>query len=151
MLVKDPLDYDVDRSRKPRKWLPAESPQALLSAQAFDAITLRSDCNGLFSVLVYVVDQPHGWIRWNTDPTRIGIPLWIWDSDSRKSVYGKRVSLMGSLFYYIAHELAHFYADPGANHGPEFMREFKRLCPEELWWLETTYKPRNAKAAGISA
>jgi predicted metal-dependent hydrolase len=53
------------------------------------------------------------------------------------------------LTYYICHEMAHAYAGWEANHGPEFMKEFKRICPQEYWKYELNYKPRNAKSAGI--
>ena len=50
--------------------------------------------------------------------------------------------------YYLAHELAHVKASTG-THNARFMEAFKELCPQELQWYETIYKPKRAAAAGI--
>lgn len=50
--------------------------------------------------------------------------------------------------YYLAHELAHVKAATG-THNSRFMDAFKALCPPELQWYETIYKPKRAAAAGI--
>ena len=65
------------------------------------------------------------------------IPLWAYQ---RSQEY---------FFYYVAHEVSHLLAcEPG--HGEMFYDEFKRLCPSEWQHYEIEYKPRLAKAAGIS-
>lgn len=56
--------------------------------------------------------------------------------------------------YYVSHELAHIYTsifvnEPHEPHGPEFMENFKRICPKDYWHYETGYKPRHAAKAGI--
>jgi len=51
--------------------------------------------------------------------------------------------------WYVCHEMAHAFAGLKAKHGPEFMAELKRICPEESLHFEIEYKPRNAIAAGI--
>lgn len=71
---------------------------------------------------------------------RVTVPLWAFTRPKGEG-YG---------LYYLAHELAHIAAGPAANHGPEFMRHFKRLCPPEYQHFELGYKPKSAKAAGIS-
>ena len=50
--------------------------------------------------------------------------------------------------YYLAHELAHIKAATG-THNCRFMEAFKELCPPEIQWYETIYKPKRAAAAGI--
>lgn len=52
--------------------------------------------------------------------------------------------------YYLCHEMAHAFDMCKHQHGPEFMEWFKTVCPPNLWHHEIDYKPRNAKAAGIS-
>lgn len=67
----------------------------------------------------------------------ITIPLWALLS-SRPNYW----------IYYLAHEMAH--TPMNTDHNAAFMREFQRICPKNLWFYETEYKPRNAAAAGIS-
>lgn len=50
--------------------------------------------------------------------------------------------------YYLAHELAHIKAGSG-EHGASFMAAFKELCPVDVQWYESIYKPKSAAAAGI--
>lgn len=61
--------------------------------------------------------------------------------------------------YYICHELAHIdnairwvknNKSVYKAHGKEFMKQFKMICPTELQHHELDYKPRSAKAAGIT-
>jgi hypothetical protein len=59
------------------------------------------------------------------------------------------------LLWYVSHELAHIanFEEFGINydnHGPNFMRHLIRICPPNATRFEVGYKPRNAKAAGIS-
>jgi len=83
----------------------------------------------------------------------ITIPIWAIVPDTKQE---KELTQNNPEYwkYYLAHEMAHAYAyeDHGTNmhHGPEFMEIFKILCPEHLQHFELHYKPRNAKAAGIS-
>ena len=67
---------------------------------------------------------------------QITIPLW---AEERSYDY---------YLYYICHELAHI-PNPGIQHGPDFMKTFRSICPPELQHYELDYKPRLAKAAGI--
>jgi len=56
--------------------------------------------------------------------------------------------------WYISHEMAHAYAwmiHKHWEHGPEFMRELIRICPNEFIHYELGYKPRNAASAGITS
>lgn len=97
---------------------------------------------------LYCCDTKRGWCYYNTK--HITIPLW--------AVYARRG---GYLTYYIAHELSHAIAsnkfgdDYGLSyvykpHGPEFMEIFMKVCPKSYQHYEIDYKPRNAKAAGIT-
>lgn len=83
-----------------------------------------------------VTDTNRGWCNY-TNKT-ITIPLWAWNS-----------ARPGYSTYYLAHEIAHAIG-PHKNHGAEFMRAFKHICPKELQHWELEYKPANAKAAGIA-
>ena len=62
----------------------------------------------------------------------------------------KLIDQEGYLTWYIAHEISHIKAGPNAHHGPEFMAELKAICPVQYLFHETSYKPQNAKAAGIA-
>lgn len=83
----------------------------------------------------YVVNQTRGYC----DPARKIITIPAWAARRTHDRYN---------VYYIAHELAH--TDTFDIHGPKFMARFMDLCPPDLWKYEIEYKPRNAKAAGIS-
>ena len=52
--------------------------------------------------------------------------------------------------WYLAHEISHYLSGPKAKHGPIFMENLKSICPSNAIKYELGYKPRNAKAAGIS-
>lgn len=56
--------------------------------------------------------------------------------------------------WYIAHELAHLlqrqFNKHSTQHDKYFYQAFKLLCPAEYQHYELEYKPRNAKAAGVS-
>lgn len=110
-------------------------------------------------VKIYAVNQRRGY--WTPGKRYITIPVWAIQKSLGEGGY-KYAS--GYDIYYIAHELAHMvitefqraeYRNTGrvsnyTSHGPEFMREFKKLCPEEYWHYELGYKPRNARMAGIT-
>lgn len=88
-----------------------------------------------------------GWMFWVVDQRRgrcyygkkqITIPLW---ATKRSKDY---------LTWYIAHEMSHAYAGHLADHGPKFMEQLKRICPNDCIKHELGYKPRNAASAGIT-
>lgn len=89
---------------------------------------------------LFVVNQYRGrcypYKKWIT------IPLWCLDIAESKWIQ------------YVAHEFAHTKPHtriPGTDdHGPAFMEEMKRLCPQEYWHHELSYKPKQASYAGIS-
>ena len=83
----------------------------------------------------YIVAQSRGYCayQWKT----ITIPQWV-----MKKPIGEQI-------WYFAHEMAHAYSPKDGMHGPEFMAQLIRICPAEHIHWELTYKPRNAKAAGI--
>ncbi len=86
----------------------------------------------------YIVSQRRG--RCYPKHKVITIPLWVFGREDKEYAV-----------YYIAHELAHMgWGDNEASHGIEFMQRFKLICPEHLQHYELLYKPRNAKAAGIT-
>ena len=95
---------------------------------------------------LYGADLDRGFCDW--DRKMIVIPQWITRRNRPKGKGDDRY-----VIYYLAHELAHGYA-PTHNevslHGPGFMRIFKEICPEDLWHYEVDYKPKLAKAAGIT-
>lgn len=109
--------------------------------------------NGDFPMpTVYLVDQVNGKCFYGRNKEEICdvlIPLFAFKNG------------IEYLTYYIAHEFAHAWVYssslagdiewPGVNyHGPEFMKRFKLLCPSEYWHYELSYKPKLAKAAGIT-
>lgn len=85
---------------------------------------------------IYVVDHNRG--RCYYDTKTITIPAW---AITKRDI--------GYKIYYIAHEFAHAFTR-GDNHGSKFMSKLKQLCPLEYVHHELDYKPRAAKAAGIS-
>jgi hypothetical protein len=88
-------------------------------------------------------------------PRVITIPLWAcWGSpeDPKRERTVRQVFQdvdVNYLTYYVAHELAHFAAPLGSQHGPAFMEQLKAICPPHVIHHELRYKPRNAAAAGI--
>lgn len=85
--------------------------------------------------LFAVTDTVRGWCRFTSKT--ITVPLWAWNRSTEYRIY------------YLAHEMAHAIG-PHRDHGAEFMRAFKHICPKELQHWELDYKPANARAAGIS-
>jgi hypothetical protein len=90
---------------------------------------------------IFVVDQKRG--TCNYVRQYITIPLWV----IRKARTFKKYH--GRDIWYLSHELAHI-ATRGDHHGMKFMEEMKKICPEEYQNYEYRYKPRRAKAAGVS-
>lgn len=54
--------------------------------------------------------------------------------------------------WYVAHEMSHASLDWRIqdNHGPNFMKALKMICPADCIHYELEYKPQNAAQAGIS-
>ena len=90
---------------------------------------------------LYATDTRSGRCRWS-DKT-LTIPVWAIEEETKWSLRP------GYLKWYVAHEIAHAYAGPKANHGPDFMVQLRRLCPPDSLHYELGYKPRNATASGI--
>lgn len=86
----------------------------------------------------YTVHQNRGMCYYNSRV--ITIPTWLFTN--RRSSLSKKI-------WYISHELSHAYDECISNHGPTFMAWLKKICPEEHIHWELTYKPREAKRAGI--
>jgi len=89
---------------------------------------------------VYPVKQSRGRSYWKANV--ITIPVF--------AIHKARIN-PGFTHYYMAHELAHRFAGNEANHGHDFMRWFRILCPARYQHYELGYKPRLAAAAGISS
>lgn len=84
---------------------------------------------------IYGVRQYRGHCR--ASRKQITVPHW---AQSRGPDY---------VVYYLHHEAAHAYSS--GMHSPEFYEQFKRICPPHVQHFELNYKPRTAKAAGITA
>lgn len=89
---------------------------------------------------IHVTSQQRGFCRYTTK--EINIPYW---AIQRGKDYAN---------WYVAHEFAHAFCflagHVNEQHGSVFMEYLKDLCPAESLHFETSYKPRSAKAAGIS-
>lgn len=91
----------------------------------------------------YIVEQNRG--RCYMQKKEITLPKFCFTRASGK--------LEGYASWYVAHECSHAiaYRDwKHAEHGQPFMEVLKTLCPKEFLHFETSYKPRNAFASGIS-
>ena len=150
-MIKTPLDWQGDTRRKPPRCLPIDCDETLMVAQIAEALLQRIDAIHI-PFVAYVAEVRSGamYYRSGRHPARMLIPSWCFCERSVKAEEGRRATVHGHLIYYVAHELAHLYAGKDAAHGPKFMRVFKKLCPRDLQHYELSYKPRNAKAAGIS-
>lgn len=82
-----------------------------------------------------VVNQTHGYCNWARK--EFCVPSFI---------FARPIDYQ---LYYLAHELAHVFAGSAAKHGPQFMAEFKRICPTEYHHYELEYKFSHALEAGI--
>lgn len=104
----------------------------------------------------YIVDQRCGKCYFGDKV--ITIPAWLWRQQALDSNLFKHDMLPNKQnkelyrIWYICHEMAHAYAfiyDKHMEHGKEFMRALKEVCPPEAQGFEIGYKPRAALAAGI--
>jgi hypothetical protein len=107
------------------------------------------------------IDLPPGWQGYVTDSNNgrsrstvktITVPLWAFNMNPRDERIHKNDPSYA--IYYYAHEAAHAWVSHNkvkddSPHGRKFYEEFKRLCPPSLWHYELSYKPRDAKRAGI--
>lgn len=119
---------------------------AKLLAEALPLLTpLAQEFAG--SVQVYVTVCRRG--RADRRNRVVRVPHWVFCESVNFNGKGYIAGGLPFAAYYLAHELAHVKADSD-GHGASFMAAFKSLCPTELQWYETIYKPRLAAAAGIS-
>lgn len=88
----------------------------------------------------YCVAQVRGKCYYNEKV--ITLPEWIVTNSGQANRTGYKE-------YYICHEMAHALDNTRSNHGAEFMRILKKICPAEFVHYELDYKPRNAAGAGI--
>jgi len=98
---------------------------------------------------IFVTHSNKGYARSNSQTCTV--PFWSVDmSDAERYIHHNDPD---HATYYLAHELAHAWTYVnGGNirlHGDDFYKEFKRLCPPELWHYELQYKTRDARRAGI--
>jgi hypothetical protein len=93
---------------------------------------------------IYVTDTAKGWH--NRKNQTITVPLWAYNALGENKQHQNDPEYV---IYYACHEIAHALA-PLDAHGPKFMKAFMEICPNHLHHYELNYKPRNAKAAGIS-
>jgi hypothetical protein len=101
---------------------------------------LGMDKHAELGYVLYVTDAVRGRCRYSVKD--ITVPSWTLKKDDP-----------GYALYYACHEIAHaftFEKFGKRNHGPDFVREFMRICPAELWHHELGYKAKSAKAQGIS-
>lgn len=82
-----------------------------------------------------ITTQTRGWC--NASKKLITYPSWLLTRNHDFRVW------------YVCHELAHALDKCKHGHGPEFMQYLIQLCPPEYVHHELSYKPRNAKQAGI--
>ena len=103
----------------------------------------------------YIVDQNCGACYFI--PKVITIPLWIFKQESvtrNLQKHDEHYSIESHLAYktwYVCHEMAHALCPQDKAHGPEFMDTLIRITPSPSIHYELGYKPKNAKAAGITA
>lgn len=99
-------------------------------------------------VSVVCCDFPNGYASVSRDspsPTSLPkylvvIPVW--------SLY--RLPSYANAYQYLCHEFTHLIVGIDKHHNSEFYSVYKVICPPELWHLDSHYKPRNTRAAGIS-
>ena len=97
-------------------------------------------------VTIYVTDSRVG--RYRVNALTVTVPVWAYNATTPKTKGDPEYAI-----YYIAHELAHAWADHDGNdpnnHDADFYDWFKKLCPAHLWHYELNYKGTAAKRAGI--
>ncbi len=101
---------------------------------------------------LFVVNQDRG--RCYHEKKHITVPAWTFTKPEER---GPNYPL-----YYLSHEISHIYQrivetanalagkKQEAPHGPIFYKYFRQICPPELQHYELTYRPQNARTAGIS-
>ena len=98
-------------------------------------------------VTIYVTDSHCG--RYRVNAQTVTVPVWAYNATPAKTHGDPNYAI-----YYVAHELAHAWADHDGNdpndHNDDFYEWFKKLCPPELWHYELEYKTRGARRAGIT-
>lgn len=106
---------------------------------------LQSEIDDLISDLLENADFPRQGIKGYIVDSKIGqsvkvhngkgikiqrllsVPLWVYEEGR------------GQFVCYVAHELAHQYANSGTKHNRSFYRYFSRLCPSEYQHYEFPY------------
>jgi predicted metal-dependent hydrolase len=122
---------------KPKKVEVIKTLELIASMQDIPTLALRYKELIAAEWQIFVVYQRRG----QCYPTKkwITIPLWALEKPK------------GYWIYYVAHEFAHSNTHHYREvHGPEFMAEMKRLCPEEYHHHELGYKQDQATQAGIT-
>lgn len=112
----------------------------MLAGMILDDANIQSPLP-MASIYVANLVRGHYKVRHDQSAQQLTVPIWV---VSKGFDY---------LTYYVAHELAHglSYKDTKKmHHDQNFMYWFKKLCPVDFQHFELNYKPRNAKAAGIS-
>lgn len=125
---------------KPKKVEPIKTLELIASMQDIPTLALRYKELIADEWQIFVVDQRRGQCygskKWIT------IPLWV------------LTRTKGQWIYYVAHEFAHTPPETRVGcsdvHGPVFMAELKRLCPQEYLHHELEYMKSQATQAGIT-
>lgn len=132
------LNYMTDKMR--------DKARELIGNQLYETMFAGDD-----GYQIYMCAQKHGWVCF--EDKNLVIPEWSYckpeTGNNVKKLNATSANLKEFWVYYLAHELAHAVSGDG-THGPQFMYRFKIICPIELQFFELGYKPRNAKAAGIT-
>lgn len=126
---------------KPRKVCPVLTKRLRMMSVAFNI----SPVDGFE---IFVADCSAGLCSYARE--WVVVPKWAMYRAPHSTKHGKTKLYC---LYYLAHECAHslaWNAYGNVHHGPEFMYYFKQICPKELQFFEAHYKPKLAKAAGIS-
>jgi hypothetical protein len=133
-------DDIIRDSYTPRKISRAHNPLIFQDVPSSLKDTARSLMHNGYRICA--VSQRRGYCDYNA--RIITIPVWVINSTD-----------ITEKIWYIAHELAHALSfirnGRSDNHGPLFMQTLKEICPPNCIHHEVSYKPRNARNAGISA
>ncbi len=153
------------RKFSPRKQCPDLHGEARAAAEMLLADIGYKKIPGLSSInRIFVVDQRRGFARVSQDT--LTIPRWIFPGG-----YDWHKKDIDMVVYYVAHEMAHFFAYWGRQrvdlltvrpvmmtvcdigHTLHFMKWFKRICPRQYWHFEAAYTPMSTthEAAVVAA